>query len=134
METLQNQPTDPPTNTPDIPAQVQAEVVQPEIIQMPKVQCKVFPSSEEKYTVVSYRIGEPPEVFSIDNKKKLKKKIMKLSRITDQQYLFVIKGECMKLFKSATGLTLRLADEAIRIPMWSESDTRISIDDGWIGD
>jgi hypothetical protein len=133
METPTNQ-----TNTDDSEnnSENNNETNSPDDLIMPVVRCDIFQQNEtnENYIVISFRLGESPEVFKATTKKKLKRLLKKLYRITDQQYLFVIQGESMTLSKSSDGLTLRLSDRVIRVPLWGDDDTRVSIDDGWIGD
>jgi hypothetical protein len=137
-----------PVNTPETQPETQPVLaLVPAPVRLQPVTLQIFSGEAEQnkkaehtgeiqrhpYLVISFPTGGEPKLYSAKTRKILKQILRACYNKTDQQYLYVLRGEHADLFRMRNGLVIRFGDEE-RIHVIGKPAKHEIIRDGWLGD
>jgi hypothetical protein len=128
---------------PPVTLQISGTETQKPVIKLPPVTLQIFGTETQKpvtaeetkrqYLIISIPTGGEPKLNSVRTRNNLKQVLRSVYGKTDQQFLYVIRGELADLFKIRNGLIVRFGDdEKIHVP--NKNINHELIRDGWLGD
>jgi hypothetical protein len=133
--TLEGEPVNPPvTNTANTPIAAPVLTV-PLFSGTPQIGTKTAPTPEtdRRYIVISVPIGGEPKLHSVKTRQQLRQMLRAIYNKTDQQFLYVARGDLANLFRVRGGLVVQFDNEE-DLHVASKPTKHELLRDGWLGD
>jgi hypothetical protein len=134
---LEGEPLNPPvtnaTNTPIAAPAITAPLFSGAGQIGTKIETASAAGQQQPYIVINVPTGGEPKLHSVKTRKQLQQILRAIYNKTDQQFLYVARGDLANLFRVRGGLIVQFDNEE-KLHVTSKPTKHELLRDGWLGD